>query len=389
MSLIYATSEFTDIKDTDWRVNIVKNTAGGDLNLAFNLGPDGFNLTYDFDEYDRCKPIVGSRVQITLYHPIENSAFFDALYDFLDSDEEGEWRIEIYRDPDSANEFWWAGAIMPEQTVIPDDYPHAPVTLTAVDGLANLKGIDYNNDGAAYIGTALVLEHLHNIIQKLHISDVWTASDVELKFFEDYIGKEYKDYIAGAQNKQLENAQISHEAYYNKDADGIKQYFSAYEVLESLAITFNVSVFMAQGSIWWVPLGAIQSHASDTTSIANYMLGDGTRTYNTVANVTTGAIFGSNSTQWEKLNGWERTSAPSFKEVKRTRNYQGNHSLIQDSNYTQAQIVASDVLSDEDVEYQANERFIISGTLFYKAGSFGYITPDLDRLARVKLDLTI
>ena len=389
MSLIYAKSEFTDIKDTDWRVNIVKNTAGADLNLAFNLGPDGFNLTYDFDEYDRCKPIVGSRVQITLYHPIVNSVFFDAMYNFLDSEEEGEWRIEIYRDPDSANELWWAGAIMPEQTVIPDDYPHAPVTLTAVDGLANLKGIDYNNDGAAYTGTALVIEHLHNLIQKLHISDVWSATDVELKFFEDYIGKEYKDYIAGAQNKQLENANISHEAYYNKDANGIKRYFSAYDVLESLAITFNVSVFMAQGSIWWVPLGAIQSHASSGTSIANYMLGDGTRTYNTVPNVTTGAIFGSNSTQWEKLNGFERTSAPAFKEVKRTRNYQGNHSIIQDANYSQAQIIASDVLSDEDIEYKEDERFYISGTLVYQAGSFGYITPDLDRLARVKIDITV
>ena len=390
MSYTIATSEFTDLKNTDWKVKIVSLDSPA-INLPFNLGPDGFSLTYDFDEYDRCKPIVGSRVQITLYHPTTtpDSALFDIVYNALDTSEEGTFRIEIYRDPDSVNELWWAGAIMPEQTVIPDDYPHAPVTLTAVDGLANLKGIDYNNDGAAYTGTALVLEHLHNIIQKLHISDIWTASDVELKFFEDYIGKEYKDYIAGAQNKQLENAQISHEAYYNKDSDGIKKYFSAYEVLESLAITFNVSVFMAQGSIWWAPLGAIQSHASNATSIANFMMGDGTRTYNTVANVTTGAIFGTNSAQWEKLKGWERTSAPAFKEVKRTRNYQGTYSIIQDSNYTQAQIVASDVLSDEDIEYQANERFIISGTLFYQAGSFGYISPDIDRLARVKLDLTI
>ena len=389
MAYTVALSEFTDIKNTDWKVKVVSSVDPGAINLPFNLGPDGFNLTYDFDEYDRCKPIIGSRVQITLYHPIPNTAYFDAFYNALDSAEEGTYWIEIYRDPDSVNEFWWAGALMPEQTVIPDDYPHAAVTLTAVDGLANLKGIDYNNEGAAYTGTALVLEHLHNLIQKLHISDVWSATDVELKFFEDYIGKEYKDHISGAQNKQLENANISHEAYYNKDANGIKQYFSAYDVLESLAITFNVSVFMAQGSIWWVPLGAIQSHASSGTSIANFMLGDGTRTYNTVANVTTGAIFGSDSAQWEKLNGFERTSAPSFKHVKRTRNYQGNHSLIQDSNYTQAQIVASEILSDEDIEYAADDRFIISGTLFYAAGSFGYITPDLDRVASVKLDITI
>ena len=384
MSLIYATSEFTDIKDTDWRVNIVKNTAGGDLNLAFNLGPDGFNLTYDFDEYDRCKPVVGSRVQITLYHPIENSAFFDALYDFLDSDEEGEWRIEIYRDPDSANEFWWAGAIMPEQTVIPDDYPHAPVTLTAVDGLANLKGIDYNNDGAAYTGTALVIEHLHNLIQKLHVQDIWTATDVELKFFEDYIGKEYKDYIDGDQNKQLENCKVHHNTFYNKDEDGVKQYFSSYQVLESLAIAFNASVFMAQGSIWWVPLGAIQSHASSGTSIANYMLGDGTRTYNTVANVTTGAIFGTNSEQWEKLNGWERTSAPSFKEVIRQREYQGNKPIVRDSIYTKADLLAGTVLDDEDIEYPVETRFLISGFITYKYPGDGTSTDD-DRVARLKL----
>ena len=389
MAYTVAVSEFTDINNTDWKVKVISSVDPGAINLPFNLGPDGFNLTYDFDEYDRCKPIVGSRVQITLYHPIPNTAYFDAFYNALDSAEEGTYWIEIYRDPDSANEFWWAGALMPEQTVIPDDYPHAPVTLTAVDGLANLKGIDYNNDGAAYTGTALVLEHLHNLIQKLHISDVWSATDVELKFFEDYIGKEYKDHIAGAQNKQLENAQISHDSFYNKDAEGIKQYFSAYDVLESLAITFNVSVFMAQGSIWWVPLGAIQSHASSGTSIANYMLGDGTRTYNTVTNVTTGAIFGSNSTQWEKLNGFERTSAPSFKEVLRNRNYQGTHSLVQDSRYDTSQISASDVLSDEDIEYKAGERFIVSGVLVYNAGSWGYITPDIDRLARVKLDLTI
>jgi len=389
MAYTVAVSEFTDIKNTDWKVKVISSVDPGAINLPFNLGPDGFNLTYDFDEYDRCKPIVGSRVQITLYHPIPNTAYFDAFYNALDSSEEGTFRIEIYRDPDSANEFWWAGALMPEQTVIPDDYPHAPVTITAVDGLANLKGIDYNNDGAAYTGTALVLEHLHNLIQKLHISDVWSATDVELKFFEDYIGKEYKDHIAGAQNKQLENAKITHDAFYNKDAEGIKQYFSAYEVLESLAITFNVSVFMAQGSIWWVPLGAIQSHAASGTSIANYMLGDGTRTYNTVPNVTTGAIFGSDSAQWEKLNGFERTSAPSFKEVLRKREYQGQRGYVHDSLYSRTQLINSDVLSDEDIEYDENQRFLVSGTLVYLAPPYGWITPDLDRVARLKLQIMV
>ena len=388
MAYTVAVSEFTDINNTDWKVKVVSSLDPGSIDLPFNLGPDGFNLNYDFDEYDRCKPVVGSRVQITLYHPIPNTAYFDAFYNALDSSEEGTFRIEIYRDPDTANEFWWAGTIMPEQTVIPDDYPHAPVTLTAVDGLANLKGIDYNNDGVAYTGVKLITEHLHNLIQKLHISDVWSTTDVELKFFEDFISKEYKDYIAGAQNEQLNKADIAHTAFYNKNENGDNEYFSCYKVLESLALTFNASVFMAQGSIWWVPLGAIQSHASSGTSIANYMLGDGTVTYNTVANVTTGAIFGSNSAQWEKLNGWERTSAPSFKEVKRTRNYQGDKPVVKDANYTQADIVAHTILDDEDVSYPVGRKFLISGVLRYEYPGDG-TSINGAKISRLKLGLRV
>jgi hypothetical protein len=365
MALIYATSEFTDINNTDWKVDIVLDSAGSDTNFAFNLGPDGFNLSYDFDEYDRCKPIVGSRVQITLYHPKTDSVSFDNLYNFLDALEEGTFRLEIYRDPDITNELWWAGEILPEQTVIPDDYPYAPVTLTAVDGLANLKGIDYNNDGTPYVGTDKITKHLHNLIQKMHISSIWEAADIELRFFEDYIGKEYKDDIGGAQNKQLSNAKISHDAFYNKDESGDKQFFSCYEVLESLAITFNASIFMAQGSIWWVPLGAIQSHGSSGLEIVNHILGDGTVIYNTVENTSISALFGSGSAQWEKLNGFERSSAPSFKQVIRTRNYQGDKPVVMDTNYTRADIVAGTILDDEDIEYPVNRTFLISGVLRY------------------------
>ena len=211
--------------------------------------------------------------------------------------------------------------------------------------------------GAAYTGTTTILGHLHNIIQKLHVADIWTASDVELKFFEDFIGKEYKDYIAGAQNKQLENAKISQDAFYNKDEDGEAQYYSSYEVLETIALSFNACVFMSEGTIWWVPLGAIQSHAGSGLDVANYMLGNGTVTYNTVDNTTIGALFGSDSAQWEKLKGWERTSVPAFKEVKRTRDFFGDQPVVKDSNYTRADIVSGTILDDEDVEYPAGGGF--------------------------------
>jgi hypothetical protein len=381
------TSEFTDLKDEDWKVKIYTTNSGSDTNIPFSLGPDGFRLSYDFDEYDRCKPIVGSRVQFTMYQNDSYTAISNAFYILLGSETEGEWRVEIYKDPDSANTLFWAGELLAEQTIIPDEYPSAAVQLTAVDGLANLKGIKYNSSGSAYTGTATILGHLHNIIQKLHVSDIWTASDVELKFYEDFIGKEYKDDIAGAQNKQLENAKISHDAFYNKDSEGIKQYYSAYEVLETLALTFNVCVFCSEGSVWWLPLGAIQDHAN-TLDTANYMLGDGSVTYNTVANVTTGATFGSASTQYEKLKGWERTSTPQFKEVKRTREYGGVKPVVKDSLYNKTEIEASTILDDEDIEYPAGRKFLVSGMLRYEYPGDNTST-DGDKIARLKLGIRI
>ena len=381
-------SEFTDISGEDWKVKLFTSTAGVDQNLSFNLGPDGFRLSYDFDEYDRCKPIIGSRVQITMYQNDSEVTASDSFYDLLSTDEEGTWRLEIYKDPDVTNTLFWVGEILPEQTIIPDEFPHAAISITAVDGLANLKGIKYNNDGTAYVGNIKVLEHVHNIIQKLHVSEIWTATDVELKFFEDFIGKEYKDSIGVAQNKQLQNAKIAQSAFYNKDQDGDPQFYSSYEVLEALALSFNACVFMSEGSIWWVPLGAIQSHASSGLDVANYMLGNGSVTYNTVANTTIGAIFGSNSAQWEKLAGWERTSVPAFKQVKRTREFFGDQPVVKDSNYTRAEIVASTILDDEDVEYPAGRKFLVSGTLRYEYPGDGTAVNG-DKVARLKIGVRV
>lgn len=391
MSYTLFTSEFTDISNEDWEIKIVANSTAADWGKVFKVGPDGFRLNYDFDQYDRCKPVIGSRVQLTMYQDDTETTSFEAFYTLLASIEEGAFRIEIYKDQDATNTLFWTGEILPEQTIIPDEFPNAAITLTAVDGLANLKGIKYNNDGAAYTGTTTVLGHLHNLIQKLHVADIWTATDIELKFFEDFIGKEYKDYIDGGslQNKQLQNAQIAHDTYYKKDEDNNNEYFSSYEVLESLALTFNACVFMSEGSIWWVPLGAIQSHASSGLDVANYMLGNGTVTYNTVANTTIGAIFGSNSAQWEKLAGWERSTVPSFKKVIRSRDYQGTRSLVSDSFYTRVDLLNETVLDDEDIEYAIGERLCISGTLRYVAGSFGFISNDLDRVARLNLKIKL
>ena len=145
MAVVYAIGEFTDDLGTDWEIKIVDGSIStGDLNYPFNVGSDGFRINYGYDNFDRVKPILGSKLSFTLYEPLVNRAQFEALYTALDTAAEGTYRVEVYRDPDGANEAWWVGEILPEQTVIPDEYDNPAISITAVDGIGNLKGIDYN-----------------------------------------------------------------------------------------------------------------------------------------------------------------------------------------------------------------------------------------------------
>lgn len=389
MAVVYAVSEFTDEKGTDWKVKIVDGTIStGDLNHPFDLGPGGFRLSYQFDNFDRAKPILGSRVQFTLFHQDDNDAAFTNLYNNFDTSSEGTYRLEIYRDPDGANEVWWVGTILPEQVVVPDEYPYAAVEITAADGLGLLRGIDYNNNGAAYTGEDTITQHLYKALSHVHSSNFWGASDTFIKFFEDFIGEEYKDHIGVGQNQQLNNAKVQHSSFYNKDSNGIKQWFSAYTVLESIALTFNSCIFMAQGTYWLMPLGNVQGHASNDLDIAHFISGNGTVTYNTSTNVTFDVPFGTNNNNYEKLKGWERTSVPSFKEVKRQRDYQGAKALILDSHYTQANIVAGAVLSDEDISYGQNSQLVIGGNGWYEYDGDN-TSSGQNRVGRVKLKLKI
>ena len=383
MAVVYAVSEFTDEKGTDWKVKIVDGSIStGDLNHAFVLGPDGFRLNYAFDNFDRSKPIVGSKVELTLFHPDGNDAVFNTLYAALDSAAEGTYRIEIYRDPDGTNETWWVGEILPEQTIIPDTFPHAAVSITAVDGLGNLKGIDYNNDGSAYTGTNNITGHLYACFSKVHSSNFWGASDVLCYFFEDFIGKEYKDYIAGGAQKQLEKGWVAQDTFYNLDNEGAKEYFTAYDVLESLALAFNSCVFMAQGRFWFMPLGNIQGHAAGNLNIAHQIKGGGVVAYQTSTNVTFAAAFGNDSADFEKLAGWERTSSPAFKEVKRVRDYQGDKPIL----YRWI-LAPGALIQDEDASRPAGQQLMVSGEMkYFTPGISGYSAP---LWARLKLSFTL
>lgn len=387
MAYTYAVSEFTDEKNVTWKVKIIDAGSGSDLNHSFTLGPNGFTLSYQYDNFDRCKAILGSKVSITLFHPDDNDAAFNTLYDKLNTGPEGIIRLEIYRDPDSDNELWWRGEVLAEQTVIPDAYPHAAVNLIAVDGLGNLKGIKYNNDGDAYEGYSNILQHLHNLLQKTHCADSYSSSDVFIRFYEDFQADNLDPLLDG---KQLSYARVHHESFYNKHSNGNNEFYSCYDVLKSFALTFNATVFMAKGTFWFVPLGVIQNTPSaDSLDTYFTITAGGAINYAGTSLADVDVEFGNDNNEFEKLAGWERTSVPAFKKVIRTRDYQGTRFLLGDSQY----ITEGLLLQDEDLNYATGDKFILTGEVhMFKEGDGPGSPPyiaDVDRPQRLQIDFEI
>ena len=396
MAVVYAVGEFTDDLGTDWEIKIVDGSIStGDLNYPFNVGSDGFRINYGYDNFDRVKPILGSKLSFTLYEPLVNRAQFEALYTALDTAAEGTYRVEVYRDPDGANEAWWVGEILPEQTVIPDEYDNPAISITAVDGIGNLKGIDYNDAGVPYEGTDLLTAHLYKALSKVHCNNFWASGDTKIRFLEDFIADQYKTLIGVGTNKQLDNAKVEHVTFYNPDSNGVNQYYSAYEVLESIATSLNATIFMAQGTFWLLPMGNMQSHLSPNFGMNrfNSISGAGVVTYATTDNLAYINFFGDGSNSFfSKLKGWERSSVPAFKEVTRTRNYQGDVPVLSTGYYNIPRVSNSSglgaILADEDALQPEGREYVLSGTFQFGTTGISSLTGQ-DGVVRARLKFMV
>ena len=380
-------AEFTGINDEDWRIDIV-HLAGATTNaVEFFVGGDGFVLNYDnAGEFEECPTIMGSSVSFTMMFDPDDRSHFQGLFDDFNADPEGEWAVAIYKDPDGTNTLYWVGTILPEGIVVEDISPHEQVTITAVDGLGQLDGIDFNDGGTAYQGATSYGVILWEALKKVPHIDYWQGTDDFLYIFEDFVASNYSGYAAPVTTPTFISlfSQITHETFHNVDNDGEPRYFSAKEVIESLCKTLNCTMFMYEGKFWFMPLGVKQSQTSAQAIIIKK-----SGTTGATSAITFGKTFGGNTGNFYKRRGWVRTAAPPYKEVKLTRNYQGDKPVVLKSNYTSANMAASLVLDDEDATYEQDLRFKVGGNLMYRHTGIPTGTTDTNRYGRIVLKISL
>ena len=351
-------AEFTDDLGTDYRVNIhdadFTGTAG-----TFKLGADGFVLTYTGNNEDRMQGVIGSELTFTL---TEETSIHTTFMDLLTTTPEQRFSVSVYKDPDGVNSPYWFGVLYPEQVTRPYDYQPIQNTLTAADDLGNLQYVKHDSTGLVDVPTLLL-----QCLNRTRATHLWGTDDF-LYYLNDFDAVDYTG------SNQLIDTRIYNPSLGNPDSNGVNQYYSTFEILESLTKVFNARLFQSDGVWWFLPLGAQQ--ASTTLTVEGKQK-DGTD----ITQDTFNAARAFDSTL-ERLRGYQYSGLAPLKEVRRTRKYNGNYPLIYDNLYTETEF--GNTLEDTDIDYLQDTEFAITGTFNYEYAGDGVATGD-DLVARVML----
>jgi hypothetical protein len=369
MDAIRLYAEFTDDVGTDWRLNIHDGSFGG-VATEFKLAPAGFVLSYSGSNEDRFQAIVPSQVEFTL---VEQNTTDAQILDLIPSAPEGRFTISIRKDPDGADTFWWGGVILAEQLTRPDEPYPTFNRLTATDDLGALSEIEYNDDGTEYTAAATLRETILNCLNKTRATHLWDATDTFLESVNDFVADNY----SGAD--QLDGARVHPGTWLNKDGDGVAQYFTAFEVLESIATSFNARVFFSEGRYWFVPIGAHQNLVSMTVE---HHRKDGTQP--TTASEVLQAWVAIDD-DFRKLSGYEHSYLAPAETVTRTQRYFGNLPEVFDSVLIEGDFGST--LTDDGRTYPSHAQFYISGLFQYTYP--GDSSTGDDRAGRVEIQIKL
>ena len=377
---IYAKSEFSDVNGFDWQITIRKLTDREDQPYTFNVGPEGFVLTYENpDEYNILTAVVPSTVEFTMMFDPSDRGHFSAMYTDILNGEDGLFAVEIHKDQDSTNVLWWRGYILPEAITVEDITPYEQVVIRAVDGLAALSNVKY--DVTATVNDT-ILAHINQCLKQVPYLELYGAADKFTTFVDDFKASNgslsifpYSVYIG-----YVAYLKVADETFLNKDNDGNTQFFDCRFVLESFCKSMNCRLYQYKGHFHIIPLGALQS-GSD-------FLGG---SYSTVATTTGAAVdikqtknYGGSTSVFFQKRGWVQTALPPHGEIKIERNYQGDKPILQRTNYT-----LGTTIEDEDSSYLDGKRFRVSGNFLYRFTGISAGTTDNNRYGRIKLSIKL
>lgn len=297
-----------------YRLDIYDNEATNNTYYSPSLTSKGFDLTYQTDDEDRFTGLIPSEL---VFDMLVTSNAEQALINEIKSSIYGRWQIGVYRsDDDISYSLFWCGNLLndisPEQDVA---YPRE-FSLTAVCGLSNLQDIKFN-EGVGYNdpSTYTCLQYFrYSFINQINTDTFFTGVSPG-RFMRTFVDWTTDTMTHQADRDPLVYSRFNFMAFVDLGNDGVKEYATAFELLDSICKTFGMRVFFSNGS--WVFV-QVNYYDNWTTGNTHFF-----RSYN-VGNDATGSPDSSGSTSavvqegtnYKRLGGADFNYLPVLKQVK-------------------------------------------------------------------------
>lgn len=344
--------DFTnDVGDT-FRINI-HDTQFSLTASQLTVSVPGFVLSYEGNNQEQYQPLIPSKLEFTLYN--EGGDFDTWLNTVVPSATEAQFLVEVLSDPGELDEeVWWRGVLLPEQVQQNDEPTPTAVSFVASDDMAQLAETNWDE---LNLSAFTIADAIHAILSLVRCKSLYSDNDLFLRYFNDFEPEAYTG------SNYLNSGSLYDPTIPGEDPIA---YYNCYDVLRSIAITFNARVFQAQGVWYFLPLNKLQQR-SDGDSFVNdlyAMQADGDdATWGLSERLTfVSNMLAINGTGFEKMAGNIIEYSRPTKRVDRIRITKANEYLFQENTgFTTLSGTTNDIeFADDDRTYFAGSTHLIS-----------------------------
>lgn len=374
MGAVRFRGEMRDTTGDEWRVDIYDSQYTGSPD-SITLAEDGWALTWNGDIRNKVNPILTSEAVISF---VMRDATDENLMTLIAGNVEGRFTVAIYQVIATIPVLFWTGTVLTDQVAYLDEYYPIRAEIRATDDIGALQDVPYDNNGTPYAsnGYKTVIGHVHEALLKTRqVANFYASTDNFLTYANDFYSVD--DDVSVTDH--LNSTRIYNLTWNNPNDEGINQIVSAYEVLESICLTYNARLFQYAGSWYFLPIGAYQY---DETAIACERLKfDGT----SGTSFTYSNPFQEVGSGLKKLRGWRIEYYQPYKQIKRTQVYNGNNAIVARNFYD---AIAAPTISDADIDYPQDQLLKISG-IASGAHTATTTVSGQNRIGRFVMKLTI
>ena len=344
-------ADFQNDVGIQYRINIYDNS----FSLAateVTAATPGFTLSYEGNNQEQYQPILPSKIDFTIYN--EGGDFETWLNTTVPGAPEAQFPIEILTDPGAVAEaVFWRGVLLPEQTQQMDEPTPSAVNLTAADDINQLKETTVDD----FATSTQIIDYIYEALKLVRSYDLYDSDEVFIRYANDI---EPTGYTAGDW--------IGDGVMYLPSIAGTQptEYYNAFEVLRSLAITYNARVFQAEGVWHFMPLNKFQQRADAVSFVTDLNQIDASGSAVTWSNYDRitwqSNMLISDGIGFDKMAGNTIEYSRPIKRVTRERVTRGNEFLFQsNTGYTTLSATANDIeLSDDDRLYYEESTHLIT-----------------------------